>query len=205
MRIELTHTSTMITETEEFPDVPGLTREKRKYLEDGNPTKVTTVEYKIASADTNVFEYGERINTIHPSPPFLCKTQSGQFYVCSPHGEFVLHSDYPFKDERVVKIPEDMSSLVDKMHKEVCGILDHLAANDGFCGTIEDATIVSTDKCIWKAGCTETWEYLRECGAVDVNGIFLAEYDKEKLRKIIVDRMADVETVLDDLQDLIQE
>jgi hypothetical protein len=188
----------------EYPDIPGLTSIRTTVQENGNIPRVF-MTYKVRDNVAEVYSNGRRVFCGYVYTPFACITKDNETVIFTATDEIMSRDEYEAKFGKQIIFPEDSGPVLDKIIVEVCEILDYLAYHGGFCGTLDDKTVISVDKCFWVAGCTDTWRLLVECDAIDSNGVFEADYDKEKLRKLLAEKdLADIENILEGLQDLVQ-
>jgi hypothetical protein len=204
MKEVITSSSTKTEEVIDYPEILGLFCIRTSVCNSGNKTIVTS-QYRVRD-NAQVFRDGKQIFVGYVCTPFLCITNDGKHLVCTTDDRFIPLEEYDGGHDHAVSLPDDNEALVNEFVEDICRLLDYLASHDGFCATIDDCTIVSVDKCIWKAGCTDVWRLLLDCEAIDSNGIFEADYDKDKLKKGLADYdLDDIENVLEELQDVVQE
>ena len=189
----------------EYPDIPGLMAIRTTVQENANLPRVS-MTYKIRDNVAEVFANGRRVFCVYVYTPFACITKNNEVVVFTATDEIVPRDEYEAKFGKQIIFPDDSGPILDKLTEEVCTILDYLASHGGFCGTLDDKTVISVDKCFWVAGCVYTWTLLMECDAIDSNGVFEADYDKVKLRRLLAEENIDtVEGILEELEDLVQE
>ena len=204
MKEVITRSTSKTEEVIDYPEIPGLFCIRTSVRNDNTATIVTS-QYRVRD-NAKVFRHGKQIFVGYVCTPFLCITNDGRHLVCTTNDRFIPLEEHDIKNDYAVMLPEDNAALINEFAEEICRMLDYLAAHDGFCATLDDCTVVSVDKCIWKAGCTAVWRILLDCEAIDSNGIFKADYDKDQLKKSLGDcDLNDIEEVLEELQDLVQD